>query len=183
MSATPPIPQELWDEVPPAAQAAVLALVQSLERRIAALEARLGQDSSNSSKPPSSDPIHLKRRPPRPPSGKRRCGQRGHKRQTRELVPPDRLTAAVECRPSACRGCGHRLTGTDPEPLGHQVAELPEVRPDVTEYRLHRLVCPRCGRDLVPELIRSTLSSRIIFLLGVMLSTWGTWNFWKERQL
>lgn len=145
MSAEPPIPRELWDKVPADAQAAILALVQGLERRIAALEARLGQDSSNSSKPPSSDLLHVKRRPPRPPSGKRRGGQRGHKRHTRPLVPPGRLTAAVECRPAACRGCGHVRAGDDPEPVRHQVAELPEVRPDVVEYRLHRLACPGCG--------------------------------------
>jgi transposase len=66
-------------------------------------------------------------------------------RHTRELVPPERLTGAVECRPAACRGRGHGLEGADPEPLRHQVAELPEVRPDVVEYRLHRLTCPRCG--------------------------------------
>jgi transposase len=145
MSAAPPIPQELWDHMPAAAQAAVLALVQSFERRIAALEARLGQDSSNSSKPPSSDPIHVKRRPPRPPSGKQRGGQRGHKRHTRALVPPERLTGAVDCKPTVCRGCGDALPGADPDPIRHQVAELPEVRPDVVEYRLHRLTCPRCG--------------------------------------
>jgi transposase len=145
MSAEPPIPRELWDKVPADAQAAILAAFQALERRIAALEARLGQDSSNSSKPPSSDLLHAKRRPPRPPSGKRRGGQRGHKRHTRPLVPPGRLTAAVECRPAACRGCGHVLAGDDPEPVRHQVAELPEVRPDVVEYRLHRLTCPGCG--------------------------------------
>src|ERR1700742_2718279 len=101
MSAEPPIPRDLWDKTPPDAQAAVLALVQSFERRIAALEARLGQDSSNSSKPPSTDPIHVKRRPPRPPSGKKRGGQRGHKRHTRALVPPERLTAVVDCKPTA----------------------------------------------------------------------------------
>jgi transposase len=145
MSAEPPIPRDLWEKIPPDAQAAVLALVCGLERRIAALEARLGQDSSNSSKPPSSDPVHVKRRPPRPPSGRKRGGQRGHERHTRALVPPERLTGAVECRPAACRGCGHTLRGSDTEPIRHQVAELPEVRPDVTEYRLHRLVCPRCG--------------------------------------
>jgi transposase len=145
MSAEPPIPRELWDKTPPDAQAAVAALVQSFERRIAALEARLGQDSSNSSKPPSTDPIHVKRRPPRPPSGKRRGGQRGHKRHTRDLVPPERLTAVVDCKPPACRRCGDELSGSDPEPLRHQVAELPEVRPDVVEYRLHRLACPSCG--------------------------------------
>ncbi len=153
MSATPPIPQELWDQIPAAAQAAVLALVQGLESRIAALEARIGQDSSNSSWPPSTDPIHVKRRPPRPPSERGRGGQHGHKRHARELVPPDRLAAVVDCKPAACRGCGHELGGADPEPLRHQVAELPEVRPDVVEYRLHRLACPRCGvatRGAVP---------------------------------
>ena len=147
MSAEPPIPRDLWDKIPPDAQAAVLALVEAFERRIAALEARLGQDSSNSSKPPSSDPIHVKRRPSRPPSGKKRGGRRGHKRHTRGLVPPERLTGVVDCKPTACRCCGYHLRGADPDPFRHQVAELPEVRPDVVEYRLRRLACPRCGVD------------------------------------
>jgi transposase len=145
MSAEPPIPREVWDKVPGDAQAAILALVQALERRIAALEARLGQDSSNSSKPPASDPPHVKRRPPKPPSGRRRGGQGGHGRYTRELVPPGRLTAVVDCKPAECRGCGRALRGADPEPLRHQVAELPEVRPEVIEYRFHRLTCRHCG--------------------------------------
>src|SRR6476469_5427702 len=127
MSATPPIPSELWDCIPPAAQAALRAVlagqqrrIEALEARVRELEARLGQDSSNSSRPPSSDPLHVKRRPPLPPSGKRRGGQRGHKRHTRALVPPERLTAAVDCKPPTCRGCGHGLEGDDPEPLRHQ---------------------------------------------------------------
>jgi transposase len=152
MSAEPPIPRELWERTPPDVQAAVLALVQSFERRVAALEARLGQDSSNSSKPPSSDPVHVKRRPPGRPSGRRRGGQPGHERRTRALVPPERLAAVIPCRPTACRGCGRPLDGDDPEPLRHQVAELPEVRPDVVEYRLHRLACPRCGAATRGEL-------------------------------
>src|SRR4051794_8457949 len=101
MSAEPPIPEELWAKVPPDVQAAILAVVGRLERRIAALEARLGRDSPNSSKPPSSAPIGVKRRPPRRPSGRRRGGQPGHERHTRELVEPERLTGAVECRPEA----------------------------------------------------------------------------------
>jgi len=36
------------------------------------------------------------------------------------------------------------LQGNDPEPIRHQVAELPPVQPTVDEYRLHRLTCPRC---------------------------------------
>ena len=145
MSATSPIPPELWSKTPADAQAAVLDLVESLERRIADLEARLKRDSSNSSRPPSTEPLHVKRQPPRPHSGRRRGGQPGHKRHARAMVPPERLAGLVECRPDACTRCGHRLHGDDPDPIRHQVAELPEVRPEVIEYRLHRLTCPGCG--------------------------------------
>jgi transposase len=172
MNATPPIAPDLWDKIPADAQAAVLTLVQALERRIAALEVRLGQDSSNSSKPPSSDPIHVKRRPPRPPSGKRRGGQRGHQRHTRELVPAERLSAVVDCKPTACRGCGGALRGADPEPIRHQVAELPEIRPDVIEYRLHRLVCHRCGiatRGGLPAGVpRGAFGARLQAVVGLL---------------
>ena len=145
MSSKPPLPDDLWAKTPPDVQAAVLALVQSLEQRISALEARLNQNSSNSSKPPSTGPLHIKRQPPKPTSKKRRGGQLGHKRHLRGLVPPERLTSAVEIKPRACPGCGHALDGQDPEPIRHQVAELPEIRPEVIEYRLHRLTCPGCG--------------------------------------
>ena len=36
------------------------------------------------------------------------------------------------------------MQGDDPEPIRHQVAELPPVEPTVDEYRLHRLTCPHC---------------------------------------
>ena len=145
MSDKPPIPDALWATIPPDAQAAILALVHSLEQRIAALEARVNRNSSNSSRPPSTEPIHIKRQPPRPTSKKRRGGQPGHERHTRELVPPEQLAGVVEIKPLACTGCGHPLDGQDTEPFRHQVAELPEIRPEVIEYRLHRLTCPGCG--------------------------------------
>ncbi len=55
MTDRPPIPQEIWETLSPEAQAAVSALVTSFEQRIAALEERLNTNSTNSSKPPSSD--------------------------------------------------------------------------------------------------------------------------------
>ena len=145
MSAKPPLPDDLWAKTPPDVQAAILGLVQVFEQRIAALEARLNQNSSNSSKPPSTDPLHVKRQPPRPASQKPRGGQAGHQRHTRDLVPAEQLTGSVEIKPPTCTGCGHALDGQDPEPFRHQVAELPEIRPEVIEYRLHRLTCPGCG--------------------------------------
>jgi transposase len=145
MSTQSPLPDDLWAKVPPDAQASILALLQSLERRIAALEAQLSRNSSNSSNPPSTEPLHLKRRPPRPASRKRRGGQPGHERHTRELVSAELLTGSVEIKPHCRIGCGHALGGQDPEPIRQQVAELPEIRPEVLESRLHRLTCPGCG--------------------------------------
>lgn len=145
MSVKPPLTDDLWSTIPPDAQAAILALVQSFEQRIAALEAKINQNSSNSSRPPSTEPLHFKRQPPKPTSKKRRGGQAGHERHARDLVAAEKLAGSVEIKPPSCSGCGHALDGHDPEPVRHQVAELPEIRPEVIEYRLHRLACPGCG--------------------------------------
>ena len=104
MKDQPPLPQPLWDSLPAEAQAAVSALVQSFERRIADLEERLGKNSTNSSKPPSSDPPSVKRRPPAPASGKKRGGQPGHRRQARPLVPPEQLRQVIDCKPPPAAG-------------------------------------------------------------------------------
>src|SRR4051794_20516474 len=148
----PPIPEPLWSTVPPEAQIAILGVLDSvngrvleLEQRARDLEARLKLNSTNPSKPPSSDPIGFKRKPPAPPSGRKRGGQPGHPRAPRRLVPPEEVRTTTECRPTDCRRCGHALVGDDPTPLVHQVAELPRIEPLVDEYRLHRLDCPRCG--------------------------------------
>jgi transposase len=144
MKEQPPLPQPIWDTLSPEAQAAVSVLVRSLERRIADLEERIGKNSTNSSKPPSSDPPSVKRPPPAPASGKKRGGQPGHRRRARPLGPPEQIRQVIDCKPPQCRWCRLPLQGDDPEPIRHQVAELPPVQPTVDEYRLHRLTCPRC---------------------------------------
>src|SRR6516225_2044299 len=154
MSPHPSIPEALWNIVPPEAQAALLDAFASLEKRIAELEARLNLNSTNSSKPPSTDPpaVKLKRRPPVPPSGRKRGGQPGHQRHTRAPVPPEQLRETFEVKLTQCQGCGAALRGDDPDPLRHRVAEIPPVRPDVDEYRLHKLTCPCCGSATRAEL-------------------------------
>src|SRR6516162_1275154 len=139
MSCELPIPRALWAQVPLAAQAALTAVLQQYQQRIAALEQRvrqleerLGQNSTNSGKPPSSDRPALKRSPPRPRGARPKGGQPGHPRHTRSLLPPDQVE---HLRPTACRRCGHALRGDDPAPLVHQVLELPPFKPLVTEYR------------------------------------------------
>jgi transposase len=172
MTDRPPLPQQLWDTIPAEAQAAVLALVRSLEGRIAVLEERVNKNSTNSSKPPSSDPPSVKRRPPIPPSGKKRGGQPGHPRKVRELVPPDQLRQVIQCKPPGCRKCGHELHGEDPQPLRHQVAEVPPVRPAVDEYRLHRLICPGRGistcAELPPGVPRGAFGPRLRAILSLL---------------
>src|SRR3954469_11876545 len=148
----PPIPEPLWNTVPSEAQIAITAILDSvngrvleLEQRVRDLEARLKLNSTDSSKPPSSDPIGFKRKPPTPPSGRKRGGQPGHPRAQRRLVPAEKASTITECKPTDCRRGGHALAGDDPTPLVHQVAALPRIEPLVDEYRLHRLGCPRCG--------------------------------------
>ena len=58
--------------------------------------------------------------------------------------PPSNASSVIPCVPPTCRRCAAPLSGTDPQPLRHQVWELPEIKPSVTEYQRHRLTC-RCG--------------------------------------
>jgi transposase len=186
MSDAPPIPEPLWDTVPAEAQAAIRALLAGLERRIADLEERVNKNSSNSSKPPSSDHPSVKRRPPARPSGKKRGGQPGHRHHPRALVPPEEVRQVIECRPEGCRRCGHELHGDDPEPIRHQVAEVPPIQPVVDEYRLHRLGCPRCGTStcaaLPPGVPTGAFGPRLRAILSVLV---GAYRLGKRpiRQL
>jgi transposase len=153
------VPVEVWEQAPEAVQVVMGAMVEYYERRIAKLEsevreltARLNQTSQNSSKPPSSDGPHVKRKPPKPPSGRKPGGQLGHPPHQRALVPVEKVDHVIACKPPQCRRCGERLTGSDPEPWRHQVVELPPVQPHVTEYQRHRLKCTRCGITTCGEL-------------------------------
>src|SRR5262245_22914323 len=87
MSHQLPIPEPLRSIVPAEAQTALLDAWKSPRNRIAEsgaqvrdFQARLQLNSTNSSKPPSSDPIGLKRTPPTPLSRRKRGGQLGHDR-------------------------------------------------------------------------------------------------------
>jgi transposase len=172
MSDAPPIPEPLWDTVPPEAQAAIRALLTTLERRIADLEEQVNKNSTNSSKPPSSDPPSVKRRPPATASGRKRGGPPGRRHHPRALVPTEHLRQIIDCKPPQCRRCGHDLHGDDPEPLRHQVAEVPPIEPEVDEYRLHRLSCPRCRcstcASLPPGVPTGAFGPRLRAILSVL---------------
>ena len=115
--------------------------------RLADLERRLGLNSRNSGKPPSSDGL---KKPPRvsslrEPSGKTTGGQTGHPGKTlRRTETPD---ATINHYPTACAGCGKRLSAAMAiDHVARQVFDLPEPKPlIVTEHRAHGCRCTACG--------------------------------------
>ena len=134
-----------------AQNAALSAHVEKLTARVVELEDKLRKSSRNSSKPPSSDGPKAPPRPKKPPSGRKPGGQPGHERHERPMVPPEEVDERVVLKPRCCGECGERLSGTDATPHRHQVFELPQVRPVITEYEQHTLRCP-CGAVTAAEL-------------------------------
>ena len=121
--------------------------------RIAELEARLGQSSRNSSKPPSSDglakpaPKSLRRRGARKPGG-----QDGHPGST--LTPVAIPDEVITHEPDWCRGCGDGLGGTPEVGREHrQVFDIPPISVRVTEHQLiaRRCCCGTTTRAEAPE--------------------------------
>jgi transposase len=119
--------------------------LQQLETRVHELEERLSKDSSNSSKPPSSDGLKRKPKSLRKQSGKKPGGQQGHAgKGLAQVNSPD---VVVTHTPSSCTGCGSDLSsvrGTIAEQ--RQVFDIPQPKVNVTEHRLEEKKCPCCGR-------------------------------------
>ena len=134
---------------------------ETLSARVTELERRLGRNSANSSKPPSSDGLSKKSprtRSLRERSKRRPGGQTGHPGKTlRAVASPDHT---VDHRPASCGHCAEPL----PQTPGHdyvarQVFDLPEPPPlVVTEHRAHRCHCAKCGTQTTgtfPEAVRA----------------------------
>jgi transposase len=121
------------------------ATVAQQEERIRELEGRLAQNSTNSSKPPSSDPPGVVRAGKKP-KGRKRGGQPGHRGHHRMVLPPERVEEVVH-EPESCGHCGHSLAGAEEgRPVHvHQVVELPPIRAEVKEHRMLCLRCPKCS--------------------------------------
>jgi transposase len=115
------------------------------------LKARLNSNSKNSSRPPSSDGYQKKPAFPKKKDGKQ-GGQPGHKGRTLHQVDnPDKI---VICKPNSCT-CGHNFKDEDLVlSEKRQVFDLPKPKLEITEYQIHKAVCPECGlthKGLVPQ--------------------------------
>src|SRR5215469_5674321 len=145
--------------------------IADAEKQIADLERQLAlrkRNSTNSSKPPSSDGLAGEQRPRgRKHKGKRKPGgQPGHTGHHRPLLPTAEVNAVEERLPKQCEHCGGKLpqkpgqVTTEGAPRRHQVTEVPPVKAHVTEYQFPNVVCGRCGkttRASLPKQIRGEL--------------------------
>jgi transposase len=125
----------------------LLAHIAKQDERIKELERRLGLNSENSSKPPSSDGYGKKPRQTnlREKTDKKAGGQEGHAGNNLPQVEnPSRI---IDHCPPACAGCGGTL-GVE-QSTGHkkrQVFDIPKPQPiEVTEHRVHCCQCAHCG--------------------------------------
>ena len=159
--------------------------IAALERHVAQLAAQvatLSKNSSNSSKPPSSDIV----KPPKPlpPSGRKRRigGQPGHPRHERPAFPPEQIDAIRTYRLDRCPDCGGRLKPlADPRVI--QQVEIVRQPVRIVEHRAHSYRCMHCGktRDAVMPaqvikcgLIGPNLTAWVAYLKGVCHASFST---------
>ena len=121
------------------------AEIARLEARIAELEKRLGKNSSNSSKPPSSDGLKRTCSLRSNTSGRKPGGQLGHPGQ--RLQPSATPEVVIDLPLESCPQCASDLREQPVESEEvRQVFELPPIKLCVTAYRAQRKRCRICGR-------------------------------------
>lgn len=118
----------------------LVAEIGKLKAKISELEDKLGQDSSNSNKPPSTDPPYKEKAA----KGEKRKsgGRKGHKGHRQQLMPP---TKTEEVKPGRC-SCGcQTFKGLKPY-YTHQHIELPKIVMTVIHFVLYKGKCTSCGK-------------------------------------
>jgi len=123
---------------------AVVKILLEMDARIRRLEERLGMDSTNSSKPPSTD-NKLTKSPPQKSTDKKtkRGGQKGHKGST--LLQSDTPDFTEVIKPTACSKCQSSLKESLVCKITkRQVFDIPKANINVKEYQGHSIVCSCC---------------------------------------
>ena len=138
---------------------------------IADLKVRLGQNSQNSSRPPSSDAPSVEHPPKTRPSGRKPGGQPGHEAHMRKRVPRERVNEFIVVEPKKCAGCAGPLEPLDDCPDWHQLFEIPSIKPFITEFELRAGWCPCCERQTKATLPADVPRSAFGLRLQSMLAT------------
>lgn len=157
------------------------AIIADLLKRVAALEARLNANSSNSSIPPSANPLQAPPPVVKKKSKRKRGGQPGHPPHLKMLLPSERVTQIKPIIPTRCRACDEPLpreaSAGDPEPKRFQVVEIQPTPVDVVEYQAHGRTCRCCGtvtQAVVPaEIRRHSIGPRLTATLSYLTGCHG----------
>lgn len=148
-------------------------LMQEMRQRLQVLEEQVKLNSRTSSKPPSSDGPGGGSRPSKPKSGRKVGAQPGHKGSFRAMLPSDQVDQQVLCRPEPqCTLCKSEVVVDEDKAIRHQVFDLPQITPEVTEYLRLRGVCSGCGHKhhgaLPVGVPNGQLGPRALALVGTL---------------
>src|SRR5437867_3092651 len=150
------------------------------EKQITDLERQLAlrkRNSTNSSKPPSSDGLAGEQRPRgrKHKSQRKPGGQPGHPGHHRPLIPTAEVNVLKVLLPERCQHCGRKLpqkadrVTTEGEPRRHQVTEIPEINPHTTEYPCPQVVCEhgqKTTQEPLPEEVRGNFGPHLTALIA-----------------
>jgi transposase len=158
--------------------ASLQAELSALRAEFVKLKAQLAaaqKNSSNSSKPPSSDIV----KPPRPEAGKgskrKRGGQPGHPRHVRPSFTAEEIDESFDYSLSVCPDCGGKTTPVKFAPRVVQQVEIITSPIVISEHRGHSCFCRHCQKtfeaEIPPEVRRSglfgpRLTALVAFLKG-----------------
>jgi len=155
----PAISGEIFDSLPESIRLYIRYLesrIQQLETRVHELELQISKNSSNSSKPPSSDGLKRKTKSQRGKSDKKSGGQQGHiGKGLAQVKNPNTIVTHV---PESCNECGSSLNAVDGFCAEkRQVFEIPPPKIEIIEHHAMEKKCPCCGeitRASFPENVR-----------------------------
>src|SRR2546429_261450 len=157
----------------PLAQGELSFQITDLERQLALRK----RNSTNSSKPPSSDGLAGEQRPRgrKHKSQRKPGGQPGHPGHHRPLIPTAEVNVLKVLLPARCQHCGRKLpqkadrVTTEGEPRRHQVTEIPEINPHTTEYQCPQVVsehCQKTTQEPLPEEVRGNFGPHLTALIA-----------------
>jgi Transposase IS66 family. len=160
---------------------AALEEIARLKERIAVLE----KNSSNSSKPPSSDIV---KQPKTKPNGKKRKrgAQKGHKQHLRTPFDETKIDKSIELKLLACPTCGGKLIPSNEPPKKLQQVELVDKPFIVTEFRQVWYWCEHCqclhAADLPKEVEKSGLFGPKLIALTAYLKGRGHMSYTTLKE-
>lgn len=142
--------------------------IEAQAKQIKALEERLNTNSRNSSKPPSTDPRFGKKKTG---SGKKAGGQPGHVGHGRPLFSEAQVDQTHLLYPERQCACGGKVRTTRLHHR-HQTIEIPQIKPQITEYRLFAGACQVCGKHheavLPADVSGKLVGLRLLALIGTL---------------